>query len=71
MLYKTHYKSRFWGYYPLRSLVQIADGLITLITIPFGFECDLYGGFCDWNLRKDMERVRRKTEFYQGKQDDR
>ena len=53
------YRPRFRGYYILRGLIQILDGILSLIVCPFGLECDLYLHFCEWNLRKDCARLRR------------
>jgi hypothetical protein len=59
MISKTNYKPRFPGFYLLSGIVKIVDGIITILAFLFGYTCDLYLIFCEWNLRKDVEK--RKT----------
>jgi hypothetical protein len=55
---KGIYKPRFFGYYILHGLVQIADGILSIFAIPFGYECDLSMIFASWNLKEDFKRMK-------------
>ena len=58
---KTIYKPRFIGFRALRSLVTIADGILSLLVSPFPhIECDLSYSFSFWNIKKDLERRKKK-----------
>jgi hypothetical protein len=57
---KTIYKKRFFGYYFVRGLVMIADAIITWIVVLFHYESDLYIHFCEWNIKQDIKRMKRK-----------
>ena len=61
MISKTNYKPRFPGYYLLTGIVKIVDGLVTILIFLFGYTCDLYPLFCEWNLMGDVKR-RKKHE---------
>lgn len=56
LFYKGIYKPRFVFYFALTALVLIADGILTLFAGLFGYSCVLYTNYCEWNLRKDIER---------------
>lgn len=56
MITKSMYKPRFFGYRAVKSIIQIADGIIGLAISPFGYDCNLYVDFCTWNLKKDIKR---------------
>lgn len=62
MISKSNYKPRFIGYHLLSSIIKIIDGLVSLITSPFGYVCTIYPSFCVWNLRKDVERNKKKIK---------
>lgn len=55
MLFKNRYVPRFKGYFIVYGLSEIIDGIVSIIVGPFGYSCTIHSGFCEWNLRKDME----------------
>lgn len=57
ILGRNSYRPRFPGYFTLRALVILADGLLSLIFSPFHIDCHLYSDFCYWNLKKDSTRM--------------
>ena len=66
MISKTKYKPRFFGYYLLEGAVKIVDGIVTILIFLFGYTCDLYPLFCEWNLRKDAEKRRKSLHKTPG-----
>jgi hypothetical protein len=57
---KSIYKPRFVGYRIVKSFVLITDGILSLLVSPFpNITCDFYANFCEWNLRKDIKRIRK------------
>lgn len=59
---KRYYKKRFFGYHTLGAILKIVDGMISLLVSPLGYTSGLYLDWCEWNLRKDMERIRKRRE---------
>ena len=63
MIIKTKYKPRFVGYYFLCGVMKIIDGIVTIISFPFGYTCIIYPLFCEWNLKQDAKRKRKFPKY--------
>lgn len=59
LLYKSIYKPRFPCYGLITGLILILDGIITIFVSPFGYRSELYGSYCEWNVKKDLTRMRK------------
>lgn len=49
-------------YYPVRALVCIADGLLSLAGWPFGYWSDVHIRFCEWSVLEGIKMARSKRE---------
>ena len=63
MISKINYKPRFIGYYFTCGIVKILDGIVTILSFPFGYTCTLYPTFCVWNLRQDVKRKKKNPKY--------
>jgi hypothetical protein len=55
------YRPQFRGYWYVRAMTQIIDGIIELCLLPFGKkECILHIEFIEWNIMNDLARSRKE-----------
>ena len=52
------YRPPIQGYFLIRSLLMILDGVLSLAVWPLGWECNLYIRFCEWTLRLSLDRIK-------------
>lgn len=63
VFYKTKYKSTI-PLYPLAyCAVSILDGVLNLCSRSFGYSCGLMVMFCDFNIRRDLKRMKKNKEL--------
>lgn len=64
-LLKAKYKAPFWGYCCLCALVQVADGLLSLLVLPFGLRSGLYDMYCTWDVKRMMREQKPPQSWYE------
>ncbi len=61
--YKVNKNSRLYlGEDFVYSLIIILDGIFSLIGSCFGYRCAVYGMYCDYSLRKTLDKRRKLRE---------
>lgn len=54
-------KTDIIGYYYLRGIAAIIEGVLTILAAPFGYNCNILPLVCDWHIR------RRLKNYHKGK----
>ena len=61
LFYKNIYEPRFKCYHFSMGVIHIVNGVLQIFASFFGnYTCNLFGNYCEWNLKKDVERSKLK-----------